>query len=224
MAAGQQGDTEAAWMFQRMKGVLDIKVFWGSTANAPIKIRHDLGTTPQLTFIKNMDGSYNWLAKGDVVRRYGNSEQRDDYILINESDEAVSADDYWDGTDDASYVYLKSGTAQAGGANNKYVAVMWGSVEGISKIGRYTNDGSDLTIDCGFQPRFVMVKCLTHSSTNWHYRDSTHGWNYHRRLNTASGSTSNNTDLTVSSSGFTVADGNGELNDGSRSYLYMAFA
>ena len=45
-------------------------------------------------------------------------------------------------------------------ANKIYVAMLFASIEGISSVGTYTGSNSDVTINCGFAPRFILVKAI----------------------------------------------------------------
>ena len=53
---------------------------------------------------------------------------------------------------------------------------LFASVSGISKVGYFTNSGGTTTVSCGFQPRFVIVKC-SGSSGNWYVYDTLRGIN-----------------------------------------------
>jgi hypothetical protein len=61
-------------------------------------------------------------------------------------------------------------------ASQTYIAYLFASVAGVSKVGSYTGNGSTQTIDCGFSSgaRFVLIK-RTDSSQHWILFDSTRG-------------------------------------------------
>ena len=55
------------------------------------------------------------------------------------------------------------------------MALLFSSVEGISKVGYYSGNGSaNLTITTGFQPRFLLIKRADGSGA-WHLFDSVRG-------------------------------------------------
>jgi len=63
-------------------------------------------------------------------------------------------------------------------SGNEYILYIFGEQTGISKIGTYEGTGSDLTINCGFAARWVMIKDATAGvSGNWFVYDTTRGIN-----------------------------------------------
>ena len=113
------------------------------------------------------------------------------------------------------------------------MAILFSSVEGISKVGSYTGSSSALTITTGFQPRFVIIKNVVDTgynwTTGWFTFDTTRGWaagnnDKRMRLNdTASQTTEDWTDPT--STGFTInANSGNHLNHNGESYIYYAHA
>jgi hypothetical protein len=129
------------------------------------------------------------------------------------------------------------------GAYN-YIAYCWHSVEGYSKFGSYTGNGSadGLFVYCGFRPEFVICKCssdITTTYTSWamydNARDSSNAMNkvlyanesinegYRGDASTAA------TDIYIDflSNGFKARSIKEEINDGSETditYIFMAFA
>ena len=57
-----------------------------------------------------------------------------------------------------------------------FIAYLFASQDGISKVGSYTGNGSSQTIDCGFSggARFVMIK-RTDSTGDWYVWDTARG-------------------------------------------------
>ena len=63
------------------------------------------------------------------------------------------------------------------GTSNNYLALLFASLDGISKVGSYTGNGADnRTIDCGFTngARFVIIK-RTDQQAKWFVFDSQRG-------------------------------------------------
>jgi hypothetical protein len=67
-----------------------------------------------------------------------------------------------------------STTVNASGGT--YVAYLFATCAGVSKVGSYTGNGSSQTINCGFTggARFVLVKA-TSTTGNWIVADSARG-------------------------------------------------
>ena len=57
----------------------------------------------------------------------------------------------------------------------QYIALLWSSVDGISKVGSYTGTGYDLTVTTGFSPSFVIIKRID-ANENWFVLDTVRGW------------------------------------------------
>ena len=67
------------------------------------------------------------------------------------------------------------GDSNINGTGGEYIAMLFASVPGISKVGSYSGtDGSNITITTGFQPRFIMVKKVDGAGA-WIVFDTTRG-------------------------------------------------
>jgi len=124
--------------------------------------------------------------------------------------------------------------ANAWGTNNTgitYISYAFHSVEGYSKVGSYTGNGStDGTfVYCGFRPAYVMMK-RTDSTGDWYVWDSVRNeYNLVTRnlvpnkSNAEFVGTSNYT-LDFTSNGFKHRGSGGDVNASGGSYIYLAFA
>ena len=108
--------------------------------------------------------------------------------------------------------------------------MLFSSVSGISKVGYYTGSSSDVTINLGFEPRFLIIKARN-QSYSWLVIDTLRG------IATSSGNNSKylflesngaQGDLSVgykTATGFVAKAGSGVVNDNSSaSYIYYAHA
>jgi hypothetical protein len=61
-------------------------------------------------------------------------------------------------------------------SGNTYIAYLFATVAGVSKVGSYQGNGTSKTIDCGFTAgaRFVMIK-RTDSTGDWYVWDTARG-------------------------------------------------
>ena len=100
--------------------------------------------------------------------------------------------------------------------------MLFASVDGISKVGRYSGPGGVVTITTGFQPRFIMVK-KTNGAGGWHVFDTIRGMGSGNDpllyLNT-NGAQITVDYVTPSSTGWSTTSGN--LSEGD--YIYYAHA
>jgi hypothetical protein len=110
-----------------------------------------------------------------------------------------------------------------------YVAYCFAEVEGFSKFGSYTGNGSaDGTfVYTGFKPEFFLLKNSTSAGNSWHILDTVRG-----TFNVYGPSLANHTNAAevtytigdVLSNGFKLRDTNQAWNGSGDVYIYMAFA
>ena len=99
---------------------------------------------------------------------------------------------------------------------------LWCSVEGICKIDDYTGDGgSSNAINCGFQPRYVMIKRVD-SAGDWKVWDFDRGTN--RLSLNSSNAQVNDVLVSFTSTGFTLVSPDGTTNANGGRYIYHAQA
>ena len=209
-----------AWMWKRGPG-FDAVTYEGSSASTRI-IRHSLGVAPDMMWIKNRDASTNWLVGHHGLN--GGTNPWNYYVYLNTND-IQGEYDFFANKAPTAYSFEVS-TAIANDTNNSYVALLFKSITGISKVGYYTGTGSATTITTGFQPRFLIVKNIT-AGNHWFVLDTTRGWasgddNYLKIDGDSAGGTFDFGAPT--STGFTLASGDGAYNTSSNNYIYYAHA
>ncbi len=194
-------------------------------ASGTFTIGHGLGTKPAMIITKGRDSADNW-----VVYHKSISTDENTYILLNKSDSSNTATDIWGTAQPTTTVMgMKAGTTLI--ANQEAIAYCFAEVEGYSKFGSYTGNGStDGTfIYTGFRPSLVMIKDTSTSNRNWNILDSTRSPS--NLANTYLNADTNGAEATFTYLDFTSngiklrnsSSGNSfnYLND---TYLYMAFA
>jgi len=114
------------------------------------------------------------------------------------------------------------------GSGRTYVAYCWAEVEGYSKMGTYTGNGSTdgPFIFTGFKPAFVLFK-KTSGTDSWELFDNTRpGYNATGLgllpNTTAAEATGRNIDIL--SNGIKQRNTNGTTNESGNTYVFMAFA
>ena len=111
-----------------------------------------------------------------------------------------------------------------------YVAYLFASVTGVSKVGTYTGNGSSQTINCGFTTgaRFVLVK-RTDSTGDWVVFDSARGIvsgnDPYLRLNSTAAEVTDKDAVDTDSTGFVVNETSGpNINTNGATYIYLSIA
>jgi len=210
------------YSFKRAPGYFDVVTFKG---NGSLRnISHNLRAVPQMIWIKNRNASYNWHVYNSVS---GASNLM--YLDTAHTDMTTSV---WNNTAPTSTQFTVNSASEVNQTNYKFIAYLFGSVPGVSKIGGYTGTGGNINIDCGFTSgaRFVLIKRRDTGASGgaWHVFSTVGGiyvsHEYHMYLN--------GTDATVLadnidpySAGFTVTStASAPINQSGGTYLYMAIA
>ena len=142
-------------------------VTWLSNAAGNIEtMGHGLGKSPDFMIVKNRDYSYDtWVWHKDL------SNTTRGYLRLNTTaSEQTGGNDTWS-TSSTTFGLRQSSMANAN--TDDFVAYCWAEIEGFSKFGSYTGNGSTdgPFIYCGFKPAWVMYK-RTDTTGNWAICDS----------------------------------------------------
>jgi len=165
------------WMMRRAPSFMDVVCYTG-TGGASQSFTHNLGIAPELVIVKCRGAATAWESLGTAL----SASQRQLYLNRTQAGVAVASGHLgWNGTDGAykaptsTLVYF-GGDSDVGGSGLNYVAYLFATCAGVSKVGSYTGTGTTLQIDCGFTggARFVLIK-RTDSTGAWYVWDSARG-------------------------------------------------
>jgi hypothetical protein len=161
------GQTYIYWNFRRAPSFFDEVCYTGT--GVARTVTHNLGVVPELMIVKRRSAVANWVV---YSANLGNATQ-----LVLDSANASSGSTAWNSTTPTSTVFSigTGGTVNSSGIT--YVAYLFATCAGVSKVGRYSGTGNELTIDCGFTSgaRFVLIKQDNSDSRNWYVFDSARG-------------------------------------------------
>ena len=138
--------------------------------------RHNLAQVPEMVWIKRRDGSKNWGVYHKGLN--GGTTPWNYYLKLNETATETSASNTLMSAEPTATRFFVSSVSQYSNYDTyTYIAFLFASVTGISKVGSYTGNGSatERTITLGFQPKFLIVK-NTNDTNNWNVLDTTRGW------------------------------------------------
>ena len=197
----------------------------GSGASSYDSYGHGLGKTPSFILVKNRDTV-------DYFYAYHKSLSTGSYLILGATNASVGAgSSVWgtSGVPTSSVITVRQASF-ASAANQRLIFYCWAEIEGFSKFGSYTGNGSadGPFVYCGFRPAWVMIK-RTDSTQNWPIidssRDSVNVAN--RRL------FANLTDIEdqgipnfvdILSNGFKCRDSNVSYNASGGTYIFVAYA
>jgi len=168
------GNTTASgyvnYAFRRAPGFFDVVCYTGT--GVARTINHNLAAVPELMIVKKRSGG---LARGWFV--YSSPLTAAYYTVVNTAAATVNGGTFpWNNTVPTSSVFSVSNDDEVNGASNTYVAYLFATVAGVSKVGSYTGTGTTNQINCGFTTgaRFVLIK-RTNSTGDWYVWDSARG-------------------------------------------------
>jgi|DEB0MinimDraft_6_1074348.scaffolds.fasta_scaffold13777_1 hypothetical protein len=197
------------------------------TGNATVgaTVGHGLGVAPKMVIVKSRSNSENWVVGHDSMGWTKG-------IYLNSTSAPFTLDIYWNNTAPTSSVVELHDHVTTNGSGYTYVMYSFAEVEGFSKFGSYTGNGSTngAFIYTGFKPAFVLWKQYTNLGTNsWGIRDSARDpYNVVESVlrpdTSAAETTASSAYADFLSNGFKLRATDGFVNKASSNYLYMAFA
>ena len=209
--------------FKRYSG-LDICSYKGN-ATAGREVSHQLGQTPQMIWIKNRGMTRAWAAYHFKLN--GGSSPEDYFIRPNGTGAEEDSSQYWNDTAPTSSVFTLGFDNEVNDNNKMHVAILFSSVEGVSKLGEWSGTGSSHTITTGFRPKLLIVKCRTHShgwvvlSTKVGWEAGNDGWLF---MQDNGGVQTGEALGGPTATGFTVDGDYGPMNESGKDYIYYAHA
>ena len=131
-------------------------------------VGHGLNSAPEMVIVKNRDVTASW-----PVYHVGMTSAAYAMYLDLTNAEGGPLTASWNSTDPTSTVFHLGTSTSSNGSGHNLIAYCFHSVEGFSKFGSYTGNGSadGPFVYCGFRPAFVMVK-RTDTTDSWRMYDS----------------------------------------------------
>ena len=220
---GGGSDGTINYAFKRAPGFFDIVAYNGS--NSAQNISHNLGAKPALIICKRRNSTGNWQVYADVPA--GGATK---YMMLDDTAIFNANSNRWNNTEPTATQFTVGTYSDLNTSGGTYLAYLFGNLDGICKIGEYAGTGNDITIDCGFNPRFIMIKQCTGQGDGWYIVDYVRGINAGNdpwiRFNQSNAQITSTDIVDSTSGGFIVqAGGGGRVNDADgRKYLYWAIA
>jgi len=210
------------WFFKRAPGVFDEVCYTGTGANKTEA--HNLTVAPELWIVKGRSGATAWRVGCTAL---ANTEA----LVLNTTAAKVTDATSWNSTFPSSTVFSLGTQANVNTNAATYVAYLFATKAGISKVFSYTGDGAaGKAIACGFTTgaRFVMIK-RTDSTGDWFIWDSTRGIvagdDPHLSLNTTAAEVTNDDTIDTDNSGFLVNQlAATNVNVNAATYIGLAFS
>ena len=210
---GDPTSTYIALAFRRAPSFMDLVCFT-SSASGNKTFNHNLGVSPELMLLKNRQTSDPWIV-------YSQPTGNNAYLMLNTTDASQpNASSF-----SVSSTSVTVSTTLMYNSQN-YIAYLFASCSGVSKVGSYSGTGATQTISCGFVARFVMIK-RTDTTGSWWYWDTGRGMvaGTDPRLAFNSANAETNADwVYTNASGFQIVTTDSTVNASGGTYIYLAIA
>jgi hypothetical protein len=215
-----------AYFLKRAPGFFDVVCYTGTGAGNNAQI-HNLTVVPEILIVKNRSSSES----GDwyVFHTFTAVNFKRQFLSTTAAESNTTYGSFLEAQPTTTNFILNSG----GGCNasgTTYVAYLFATVAGVSKVGSYTGTGALQTVNCGFTTgaRFVLIK-RTDSTGDWYVYDSvrgiTSGDDPYLFLNNTDAQVTNTNYVDTTGVGFQVtAAAPAGLNASGGTYIFLAVA
>lgn len=220
----RSGYTYANWTFSRAPSFFDEVCYAGDGGSGTRTINHNLTVAPELLIIKTINiASANWIvgSTGAGWTKYG---------VLNSTNNFSTSDIFANTAPTSSVFSIRKASGDVNESGRNFVAYMFASCVGVSKVGSYTGTGTTLQVNCGFTngSRFVLIK-RTDSTGSWYVWDSARGIiagnDPYLLLNDTAAEVTNTDYIDTYSAGFEISStAPAEINASGGTFIYLAIA
>lgn len=223
----------ASWTFRKAPKFFDVQV-WSGDGSDSRSIAHSLGATPGMVIVKRTNGSGEWKVWFRTTSNSGLLNTNAQFDTSSFGSGAPRYQGYISAASSSDFTVAGGVPTQVNASGGEYIAYLFGhdtTANGLIQCGTYSGNGSTSgpSVNLGWEPQWVMVKCLT-NSYNWHIADNMRGM----FLSGSSGI--NDFDLIPNSNsveqlvnwisptptGFDITTSGVEYNQSGQTYLYVA--
>ncbi len=165
--------TYVAWCWKESVDYgFDIVSYTGTGAN-PRNISHSLGAVPEMYMVKERGGDTgHWRVYHHHALNKTNPE---DYQgILNLANAWADDNTMWNDTAPTSSVFTLGSAGDINDTDDTYIAYLWRSIEGYSKVFSYTGNGNadGPFVWCGFRPKFLLMKNASSAGHEWFVYDT----------------------------------------------------
>ena len=126
------------WAWRRAPGYFDVVAYTGGQS-AGSTVKHNLGVVPEMMWVKNRDNTGSWVVKHSGLTDGMSGEY---FAYLNTNGEEDTSTNAFRFNPTATHFTLSSTNSQINNSTsppNGYMAYLFASVDGISKVGSYTD-------------------------------------------------------------------------------------
>jgi hypothetical protein len=214
------GVSYITWNFKRAPSFFD-EVCYTGTGSART-INHNLGVAPELMIVKSRSSALDWQV-------YSASLAITEYLVLNSTAASATGATRWNSTTPTASVFSVGTAGNVNSSGATYVAYLFATCAGVSKVGSYTGTAATLQIDCGFTggARFVLIK-RTNGTGGWYVWDSARGIvsgnDPYLLLNSTAAEVTSTNYVNTYSAGFELTATSNAVNLSTATYIFLAIA
>jgi len=214
----------------RAPSFFDVVCYTGDGTADSRTFTHNLGVTPQLVIVRRRSSTSDWVVTFNTAHA----------VLLNSTNADTGYSDATGnyangilvGTNATTLTQYSgaSGNTACNASGNTYVAYLFATCAGVSKVGSYTGTGTTLQVNCGFTggARFVLIK-RTDLGGAWYVWDSVRGIvsgnDPYLLLNSTAAEVTNTDYLNTYSAGFEISStAPAAINASGGTFIYLAIA
>lgn len=231
---GAAGYNNILWNFGRAPGFFDVVCYTGNSTAALVNqtINHNLGVVPELIIVKGRSTTdAGWV----VGYNFTASQFDNGYLYNTNASNPIGYNVAVFGAQPTATTFTvlnqAAGSPFVNNTNysgNTYVAYLFASCPGVSKVGNYTGTGATQTISCGFTggARYVLIKRID-STGDWWVWDTARGMISGTDPRLAYNSTAVETNANwvyTTTGGFQIVTSDATVNASGGRYIYLAVA
>tara|TARA_R110001592_G_scaffold286138_1_gene554676 strand:- start:42 stop:887 length:846 start_codon:yes stop_codon:yes gene_type:complete len=207
-----------SWNFKRAPGFFDVVAYSGTGSAKTVD--HNLSAIPELIICKRRDSTSDWPVY------YGNQMRA---LRLNTTGSYSNSSVWWNNTAPTSTVFSLNTNSENNASGGSFIAYLFATLPGISKVGSYSGSNSAQNIDCGFTngARFVLIK-RTDGTADWFVWDTARGISSgndpYLKINQAEVEVTNTDYIEPLNAGFIVNGNVGDINTSGGTYIFLAIA
>ena len=209
------------YLFKRAPSFFDVVCYTGTGSAGTVT--HNLSVAPEMMIVKVRSNAANWAV-------YDQTSGATKVMLLNTTIAATADSTVWNNTAPTSSVFTVGTNSATNASANTYVAYLFATCAGVSKVGSYTGTATTKQIDCGFTggARFVLIK-RTDSTGDWYVWDSARGIvagnDPYLLLNSTAAEVTNTDYIDTYSAGFEISStAPSAINASGGTFIFLAIA
>jgi hypothetical protein len=214
------------YLFKRAPSFFDVVCYKGNGTSGT-QISHNLTVAPELIIVKkrsSISTNVGWPVWSNQLSFVNY------YLRLNQTTQEDAYNGFFtaSGPTPTATTFTIGNDSDVNTSGQTYIAYLFATLAGVSKVGKYTGTGATQTISCGFTggARFVMIKRIN-STGDWYVWDTARGMvsgtDPSILLNSTAAEVNANSVYTTTG-GFQIVSTAAGINASGGTYLYLAIA